>query len=153
MKKEINRSNRLTAAILSFLETELEGEVARWNENGAELPLVAEFDSGYRDIFAGLREYPAVIVLNRGREDRGSFSTEYKILIGLVLKSEDLEQLENWGQSYADILEDVIRSNPSLGGACLDVNNFRLNTDCVSGIFVISVEINVELDRGGFIYG
>lgn len=142
--------NEILEDILDYFESELPIYVAQLNElcEGLNLPEVVEFDAGYRDIFAGLREYPAMIIVNRGRSIEPFFTT-YRLLIGLVVRSEDYDQLETWGQSYEDILEIIIRDDHTLGDACLDSNSVNIDNDVVNGLYIISCEMEVQIDRGG----
>lgn len=143
--------------VMNGLRSYLEGktqemiDVRNQEDPDLHLPLIASFQTGYKDIFAGLRDYPGLVVIERGREPVKSFWMRYKMLVGLAAKSEDADYLQDMGAAYEDILEDAILSDNTLGGICTDSRLVSLENDCVSGVYIVSVSLEMDVDRGGFL--
>lgn len=148
-----SRADIVMNGLRSYLERKTQEMIDARNQEdpGLHLPHIASFQQGYRDIFAGLRDYPGLIVIERGREPAGSFWTRYKMLVGLAVKGEDADYLQDLGAAYEDILEDAILSDNTLGGICTDSRLVSLDNDCVSGVYIVSVSLEMDVDRGGFL--
>lgn len=149
------------AKLQAYLSESFTERVEEWNtgeeESVADTPLddIAEWGNGYISVLQGCQSYPACILLPSGRRASSEppFFTQYKVTVGIALTGQDFEYLVRQGQAWEDILEDTIRSDWSLGGACLDSRmTGDLTADCTGDVYVISCELECTLDIGGAVY-
>ncbi len=146
-----NRTSAMLEGLKSYLETQMASRILSWKgENpGQDLPDIAEYDIGYKDVLVGLRAYPAILVVSDGWSSYDSYTTEYSVSCCLAYKCDDPSQLEAYGEALMDCLEDSIRSDNTLGGLCLDIGDVKAVTNVVSGIFMAALDFTVQIDRGG----
>lgn len=149
-----SRAGVLVDGMLAYLEAKTKALIDARNEAepGLDLVQIASFEKGYRDVLTGLRAYPGLIVINRGRKSIDSYFATYRLLIGIAVKSEHADYLQRLGEAYEDILEDALLADPTLGGICIDSNGLDIANDCASGVYVISCSLEADVDRGGTIY-
>ncbi len=145
MREVISRTSRLASGALDYVSGYINERAREWN-----LPPIASIEMGYRDIFTGVRAFPALICIVRSARDIDSFSTLYHLLFGLALKGADIDLLQEDGEKFADILEDSVRADGHLGGLAIDTTGISITTDCTGGFYVVSMECDVSIDRGAF---
>ena len=145
MREVVSRSTILTNASLEYLKGYIDGNARQWG-----VPTIASVEMGYRDIFTGVRDFPAIIGIVRSRKEHDSFSTSYHMLYGLALKGADIDLLQEEGERYADLLEDAVRMDGHLGGIAIETTGVTVTTDCTGGFYIISLECDVLVDRGAF---
>jgi hypothetical protein len=148
-----SQSDILYTKIEAYLQSAVPQLVDSWNEKhpGESLSQIMEWDRGYRDILTGLREYPAILLIEKGRSYQDSYTTRHTLVIGLAYTCDDMDMLQTHGQAYVDILEECIRADWHLGDACLDAVSYEIDTDIVTSIFVVACTLTINLDRGGFV--
>lgn len=144
-------------ALAAYLEAAFTERVEAWNALGGEVQLedIAEW-GGTTAVLQGCQSYPACIILPSGRRMSAAspYFTRYRVTVGIALTGNDPPYLVRQGQAWEDILEDSIRSDWSLGGACLDTGaTGDISSDWASDLYVISCELECELDLGGYVYG
>ncbi len=151
-----SRTEKLAAAIASYLFSSLGEEADKWNLADEELDLpvlhAENIFTGYRDITDGAYARPCCSILVPRRSNPDPFTTRCHVVVGIALDNSDQETLEKWGYAYMDMLEDVIKQDPHLGGCCLMVTGLGIGSGELTGKFVVQAEFDVDLDRGGFIY-
>lgn len=151
MKRKIGLSDGIYKAVETYLDDAVNTEVAAWNTEkpGLGLPELRVFRRGYREIVGASATYPVCITNNPKREDDGDgFFSLWDMGVWVGLKSDDMDQLESWGEAYKDILHYVFQDN-HLGGACQDTTDIVIHDDVVSGVYVILVEFTMTVALGG----
>ena len=148
-----SKTDQVFDRLQDYLGPAIASLVDQWNEAdpGLYLEVPLEWDRGYRDILAGNRSFPAVLFIEKSREQSDSFTTLYGLVIGFVFKGSDHRLIEAQGNAWKDIWEDVLTQDPHLGETCLDSNNLLVETDLAGGIYLVSCQIDLEVDRGGFL--
>ena len=154
MKKLVSRTSKLLDAVDAFLMKALASRCEEWNgkDETLGLPAILQCHHGYCEPMNGLTVYPSLILIVQGRESGDAFFVTYNMTIGIAIKCDDSATLVRWGEAYEDILEDVVDSDHSLGKAVLDVNGQEMNKDLSSGTYLITLDCNVSVDRGGYVY-
>jgi hypothetical protein len=145
------KTKQLFERLEAYLKPALDSAVAQWNIDDPTLYLetVAEWDKGYKDVLAGLSEYPAILFMEQSRTHNESFTTTYTIEISLALKGGDT--IADKGEAYADILERALLADHHLGSTCLDSNDLIIETGMVGRVFLVVATIDLDIDRGGFV--
>lgn len=147
-----SRTDKVFDNLEAYLKPTIKALVIEWNrKKKLYLEFPKEWDRGYRDILAGNRDFPAVLFIERSREQTDSYTTEYGLAIGFAFKSSDMDLIEAQGNAWKDIWEDALTQDYHLGGTCLDSNHLLIESDMVNGIYLISCMIDVSVDRGGFL--
>lgn len=154
MRKLVSRTSKLLDAVGSFLMKELAAGYEEWNgkDETLGLPAIHQCHHGYCEPMNGLTVYPSLILIVQGRESGDAFFSTYRLTVGIAIKCDDPATLVRWGEAYEDILEDVVDSDHSLGGSVLDVNNQTMDKDLSSGTYLISLDLEAMVDRGGYVY-
>lgn len=150
-----NHSERFAAAVRTYLESAFAKRVAAVNEKDKDIQLqdIALWLTGYDATLMNLSAYPACIVLVDGRQLIDPYTTAYNLAIGIGLTADDPVYLERMGRYWEDILEDTIRSDWHLGGACLDTDlHISFNAMCVSNVYGIEASLTCQVDLGGYVY-
>ncbi len=150
-----NSSERFIKALETYLKKAFTERVAKANEEDPSLGLVdiALWQDGYTGVLSGLTEYPGCIVMVNGKTLTDTYSTTYQVIIGIGLSGDDVAHLEKQGRVWEDILEDVIRSDWSLGGAAIDTAlGVRFSSDSTGNVYVIQAELSCDVDLGGYVY-
>jgi hypothetical protein len=113
----------------------------------AGLPVIQEFDHGLRDVYVGLRSYPAMIVVDESTDDTNEqcYSTHH-ITGAIVLKSDDVSQLTDWANQYRELMEKMVRKYWDFDGAVNEVKNLKLKTSPADGIIIIDFDFDVDVD-------
>ncbi len=147
-----SQSDILYGKIETYLKQSFSDLVTQWNDahEGETLTDIMEWDRGYRDILAGLREYPAVLLIEKGRAFLDTYTTRHTLVIGLAYTCDDRDMLQAHGDAYLDILEESVRADWHLGDSCLDVVSYDIDTDVISGVYVAACTLSIDIDRGGF---
>ena len=98
-------------------------------------------------------EYPASLMVVTSKNGVDTYSCLFDCTVAIAVTSDDVNELGRVGLIWSDILEDAIRSDYSLGGACLDVEDgFNVMTSYADDLMIIAVEFNAEIDLGGYVY-
>ena len=84
-----------------------------------------------------MQAYPACLVQVLSRDCTDYHYTDLRIGVGLALRGEDPEALEDLGHTWEDIVEDVIREDRTLGGAVISTNSLRIDSSFTSGVYMI----------------
>lgn len=150
-----NSTERFTVAVRSYLQKAFTERVQDVNEKDSDvhLPDIALWLSGYNATLMNLSHYPACIILVDGRQLVDPYTTAFNLAIGIGITADDPEYLERLGHYWEDILEDSIRSDWSLGGACLDTDlNIRFNALDVGNVYGIEAQLTCQVDLGGYVY-
>ena len=150
-----NSIDRFLKAVQEYLQKAFTERVKAINEENPDihLPDIALWQYGYSGVLSGLSHYPGCIVFINGRTLKDPYTTEFSLVIGIGITADSPDYLDQLGQLWEDILEDSIRSDWSLGGACLDTDigvNFK--TDSVNNVYLIQVQLACQVDIGGFVY-
>lgn len=145
MRETISRTSQVASGALDYVSGYMNDRAQSW-----DLPLIASVEMGYRDIFTGVRAFPALICIVRSATDVDSFTTRYHLLFGLSIKEADIDLLQEEGEKFADLLEDAVRADGHLGGMAIDTTGLSISTDCTGGFYIVSLECDVDIDRGGF---
>jgi hypothetical protein len=148
-----SKTDQVFDRLQDYLEPTIANLVEQWNleDPGLYLEIPREWDRGYRDILAGSRSFPAVLFIERSREQSDSYTTQYSLAIGFAFKGSDPRLIESQGNAWKDIWEDALTQDHHLGETCQDSSNLLIETDLAGGIFLVSCLIDLEVDRGGFI--
>ncbi len=115
---------------------------------------IAIWDRGYNAVLDSMTSYPACLTFIESKSLTDITITDYSLVIGIGVAADDNDTLDELGNAWCDILEDSIRSDWSLGGACLDTamqTEIRLGAG--KGIYVIYTILKCSVDIGGFVYG
>lgn len=154
MKKLVSRTSKLLDAVDAFLMKALGDACQEWNAKDGTLflPPIVQCHHGYCEPMNGLTVYPSLILIVQGRDSGDAFFSTYRLTVGIAIKCDDSATLVRWGEAYEDILEDVVDSDHSLGGAVLDVNGQTMDKDLSSGTYLISLDLEAMVDRGGYVY-
>ena len=150
-----NSTERFLKAVQEYLKAAFTERVEGVNRKdpSVHLPDIALWQYGYSGVLSGLSHYPGCIVLVNGRTLVDPYTTAFSLVIGIGLTADSPEYLDKIGQLWEDILEDSIRSDWSLGGACLDTDiGIRFSTDNASNIYLIQAELTCQVDLGGYVY-
>lgn len=148
-----NRVDVFLAKIMAFLEREFSRRVAEINATERILDDIALWDTGFDGVANGLTHYPGCLLLVDRRRLVDSYFSSFSLMIGIALTGDDLELLQKQGHLWEDILEDTIRSDWHLGGSCIDATEGKdMFSDCVSGVYMISITLECTVDLGGFVY-
>ena len=119
-----------------------------------EIEDIVLWQDGYAGIISGLTHYPGCIVLVDGRTITGAYTARYDVIVYVGVTGGDPTALETLGRTWQDILEDAIRSDWSLGGACLQVlDSAQIRPGYTSNIYTAGLKFTCEVDTGGFVYG
>lgn len=146
-----NRTYNLLRRIAETLTEKVNDKVEEFNEEyGTDLPLIAETDTGFRDVLTGLRTYPALLVAERGRDASSAYFTDYSLSIAIALRGDDMDLLQQEGTAVLDCLEDVLREDHTLGGLVLEAKGISPEIGVVSGVYIASVQTTVTVDLGSF---
>lgn len=84
-----------------------------------------------------MQAYPACLVQILSRDCSDYHYTDIRLGVGLALRGEDPEALEDLGHTWEDIVEDVIREDRTLGGAVISTNSLRIDSSFTSGVYMI----------------
>lgn len=150
-----NSTERFASAVKDYLQRAFTERVNGINERDKDvhLPDIALWFSGYNATLMNLSHYPACIILVDGRQLVDPYTTAFNLAIGIGITADDPEYLERLGHYWEDILEDSIRSDWSLGGACLDTDlNIRFNALDVGNVYGIEAQLTCQVDLGGYVY-
>lgn len=151
-----NSVQKFVDAVRAYLEKAFSERVEKLNgmDPSPEMQDIASWSTGFRGVLAGLEEYPGCLLLVGGRTLDDCYTTSFTLSIGIAVTSDDPGRLEMLGGLWEDILEDTIRSDWHLGGACLDIApGMQIRSDCTSGVYVIEADLTCQVDLGGFVYG
>jgi hypothetical protein len=148
-----SRVDQVFDAMKAYLEPAVEAAIDERNESDPTLHLnhIAEWDRGYRDILTGIREYPAMLFLEKRRYGKSSFFTTYEMVIGFAYMNPDADEMQRQTDAYRDILEDVVRADWHMGESTLDVSGFDMDSDTIGGVFVSAIDVDIDVDNGGFV--
>ena len=114
---------------------------------------VAAWETGYTMTLGEATEYPACITLVPRKMMLDAYTVRYSLIVGVALSADDPVELDKLGNKWADILEDAIREDFSLGGSCIGVETgFVIESDNVANIYVLQARIECDVDLGGFVY-
>ena len=119
-------------AIQDFLE---ERFAAMANSAGVEV--VAMWMRQLDGVPQSMQAYPACLVQLLSRDCTDYHYTDLRIGVGLALRGEDPEALEDLGHTWEDIVEDVIREDRTLGGAVISTHLLRIDSSFTSGVYMI----------------
>lgn len=150
-----NSEKRFLNALQDYLKKAITERVNAVNAENPDirLPDIALWQSGYRGALSGLTHYPGCLTLINGRTLIDPYTTSFNVAIGVGLTADDPDYLEEIGRLYLDILEDAIRADWHLGGAALDTAlGASFMTDCVNNVYLIEIDLECQVDIGGFIY-
>lgn len=150
-----NRTDRFIKALQTYLGKAISERVEEVNakDPGIHLPDIALWQTGYSGVLSGLSHYPGCITLVNGKTLVDPYTTAYSVVIGIGLTADDPDYLEALGRIYEDIIEDVIRSDWSLGGTCLDTDlGVQFESDNVSNVYLIQAQLTCQVDLGGYVY-
>ena len=150
-----NSTARFIEALQAYLKTAITERVEKANaeDPGLHLPDIALWQSGYNGVLSGLSHYPGCVVLVNGKTLTDPYTTSFSVVIGIGLTADYPDYLEEIGRLYEDILEDVIRSDWSLGGTCLDTDiGVQFMSDSVNNVYLIQAQLTCNVDIGGFVY-
>ena len=150
-----NSEKRFLNALQDYLKKAITERVNAVNAENPDirLPDIALWQSGYRGVLSGLTHYPGCLMLINGRTLIDPYTTAFNVAIGVGLTADDPDYLEEIGRLYLDILEDAIRADWHFGGAALDTAlGASFMTDCVNNVYLIELDLECQVDIGGFIY-
>ena len=150
-----NRTDRFIKALQTYLAKAISERVEEINaeDPSINLPDIALWQTGYSGVLSGLSHYPGCIILVNGKTLVDPYTTAYSVVIGIGLTADDPDYLETLGRVYEDIIEDVIRSDWSLGNTCLDTDlGVQFQSDNVSNVYLIQAQLTCQVDLGGFVY-
>ena len=112
------------------------------------------WQNGYAGVASGLTHYPGCLIIVDGKTITDAFTARYDVLVYVGITGGDPESLEATGRLWQDILEDAIRSDWSLGGACLQVaNGAQIRPGWTNNVYTAGIKFTCEVDVGGFVYG
>lgn len=141
-------SYTLLVALKDYLQIRLNEKIANFSlKNDCQLEKIKEFSIGYKDILTGLRDYPAIIILENKREICDNYFNRLYLLVGFAFNTSDKEQLIEFGQYYKDIIQECLLEDNTFGGLCIDSNNLIMEDGYTSDVFVISSEFNIDIER------
>ena len=129
---------------------------ASFTERAKELGIkdIVVWDRGFNAVIDSMTSYPACLTFIENKNLSDITVTEYTLMIAIGVTADDTESLERLGNSWCDILEDSIRSDWHLGGACLDMDmKIDIKLGAGKGLYVIYTELRCSVDIGGFVYG
>lgn len=135
--------------VRAYLKKAFSSSVADLNGLYPDLGLqdIASWASGFAGVSAGLQAYPGCLTLVSSKTiDTRDFTT-FSLTIGIGVTSDDPERLEQLGGIWEDILEDAIRADSSLGGACVTADQVSITSDCVSHVYLIEAKMECSFDR------
>lgn len=149
-----NSTGKFLASLEKYLRHAFSDRVEKINRDNPEINLadINSWQSGYGGVAAGLSVYPGCLLLINGKTFSDIYTTTFNVVIGIGLTADDPEYLETIGHIWEDILEDSVRSDWHLGESCIDSNNAQLKSDCTSNVYVIQMEIQCDVDLGGYVY-
>lgn len=85
MRRLPSRTNLLLDAIQGYFEKAIsEGLALVRSKVDIEIPSIAQWDRGYRDVLQGMRSYPAALLICRSRKHDESFFTTYTLTLGVL---------------------------------------------------------------------
>lgn len=114
---------------------------------------IKTWDRGWNAVLSSLSDYPACLTFVDSKKLRDCYTTSYSLVIGIAVTGDDSDELERLGNIWADILEDAVRSDWHLGGACLDSSTgAEISFGVTEGIFCIWMRLNCDVDIGGYVY-
>lgn len=111
------------------------------------------WDRGFNAVIDSMTSYPACLTFIDSKTLEDITVTKYSLVIAIGVSADDDESLDEAGNAWCDILEDTIRSDWSLGKACLDTTmqiDIRLGVG--KGVYVIYTQLDCSVDIGGFVY-
>jgi hypothetical protein len=133
----MNVQEKLTAFVEAFLNPLL---IER------ELPSFNVIVQGFSDPLSSAIEYPRANIVETGRSfNVEDFTTSHSLLLGLAIQTEESDVLKKWMTDYTETVEEVMRSNPHLGGWCL-LSDVNIETDARTGIGLIAITIKIEVE-------
>ena len=136
--------------VIMTIKDRMNAEIAAWNDEmpGNNLPFVEDTEVGYRDVAVGARAYPALMIALNGGDWSDPYFSAYDLDMVLVVKEEDEEALNRIGAGLRDCLENVIRSDYTIGGLLLDSGEFRVNDVKLTGFYLINLTFNATMSLG-----
>jgi len=148
-----SRVDQLFDAMEAYLKPAIQTAIDERNADDSALHLshIVEWDRGYKNLKTGIREYPAVLFLEKRRYERVSFFTTYAMVIGFAYMNPDADEMQRQSDAYRDIFEDVVRADWHFGETTLDVGGFDMESDTIDGVFVIAIDVEIDVDNGGFV--
>lgn len=138
----------------AFIESVQAYLKSAFSERAEELGIedIVTWDRGWNSVLSSLSAYPAALTFIDSKTLKDCYTTEYSLIISIAVTSDDDEELEELGNLWADILEDSIRSNWHLGGACLDSSAGEISFGVTKGIYCIYMRLDCDVDIGGYVY-
>lgn len=143
-----NRESIFIGNLQSYLKSFFSQRAAEENIEDIKL-----WQDGYAGIISGLTHYPGCIVIVDGRTITGAFTARYEVLVYVGVSNADPTTLETTGRIWQDILEDAIRNDWTLGGACLQVlDGVRIRPGATGDVYTAGMSFTCEVDTGGYVY-
>ncbi len=138
----------------AFIERVQKYLKSAFSERAEELGIedIATWDRGWNSVLSSLSAYPACLTFIDSKSLKDCYTTEYSLIIGIAVTSDDDEELEELGNAWADILEDSIRADWHLGEACLDSSAGEISFGVTKGIYCIWMRLECAVDIGGYVY-
>ena len=141
------------STFISALQTYLKGFFTAKTEE-EHIEDIVLWQNGYAGVASGLTHYPGCLIIVDGKTITDAFTARYDVLVYVGITGGDPESLEATGRLWQDILEDAIRSDWSLGGACLQViNGAQIRPGWTNNVYTAGIKFTCEVDVGGFVYG
>ena len=84
-----------------------------------------------------MQAYPACLVQILSRDCGDYHYTDLRAGVGIALRGEEPEALEELGHTWEDIVEDVIREDRTLGDSVISTNALRVDSSFTSGMYMI----------------
>ena len=114
---------------------------------------IRTWDRGWNAVLSSMSSYPACLTFVDGKKLSDCYTTSYALVIGIAVTGDDNDELERLGNTWADILEDTVRSDWHLGSSCLDSSlGAEISFGVTEGIFCIWMRIECNVDIGGYVY-
>ena len=117
------------------------------NEKGAEknIPTLRKLVRGQTGSAEFTTDYPCLFVACDGREVDGYF-TRYDLSVGIALTAANMTEAEEFGDTWEDILEEIYRTDCSLGGLVLDITGVQtISGKMETGVWMVYSNITVEV--------
>lgn len=142
-----NSTDRFINAVQTFLEKEFTKRAT-----ALHLEDIKTWDRGWNSSLNSMDQYPACLTFVESKSLVDCYTTEFAISIGLAVTADD-NLLDELGNVWSDVLEDTIRSDWHLGGACLDSSfNSQISFGVAQGIYCIWLRLKCLVDIGGYVY-
>lgn len=117
------------------------------------IPDIAVWDRGWNAALDSMTAYPACLTFVDSKKLIDPYTTQYYLVTGIAVSADDSNSLDELGNIWCDILEDTIRADWHLGGACLDCSfDIDISIGVSQGVFVIWTRILCSVDIGGYVY-